>query len=346
MNSTKRVFYYDALRAMAIIGIVFCHVSVYFLSFGFNSPGFSSVAFLDCLRDFSIPIFVMLSGALLIGRDESFKVFFKKRLSRLLIPFLFWAAVYIIYSCSYTLENIISIFFGHTGSLGVIFWFVWMMIMMYIGIFVINKIISFTGKSAIYVLTVLSLIYFISIRFGFDPYSPMIVYFASFITYIIIGYFISSNDFIGSRVDGRILTIFTLAVSVLLYCYYILCFVVPKSQANGIFVSLGYFTPLLFILSVNVFIFFKYLDRTRVMDRIESGRIGDVISVISRYSFGIYLVHYLIIDFLKLNVLSYIPHFNTFFEIILIVIFTLIISLALLYIFDRIPFLNRFSGTH
>ena len=82
------------------------------------------------------------------------------------------------------------------------------------------------------------------------------------------------------------------------------------------------------------------------MDRIESGRIGDVISVISRYSFGIYLVHYLIIDFLKLNVLSYIPHFNTFFEIILIVIFTLIISLALLYIFDRIPFLNRFSGTH
>ena len=52
MSSPNRVFYYDALRAMAIIGIVFCHVSVYFLSFGYDNPGFYSIAFFDCLRDF------------------------------------------------------------------------------------------------------------------------------------------------------------------------------------------------------------------------------------------------------------------------------------------------------
>ena len=78
MNKSKRIFYYDALCAMAIIGIVFCHVSVNFISFSPNNTNLYVVAFFDCFRDFSIPIFVMLSGILLLNRNESFKLFFKK----------------------------------------------------------------------------------------------------------------------------------------------------------------------------------------------------------------------------------------------------------------------------
>ena len=79
---SKRIFYYDVLRALAIIGIVFCHVSV--------CPNLYISVFFDCFRDFSIPIFVMLSGALLLGKKDTLIKFFKKRLSRLFIPFLFW----------------------------------------------------------------------------------------------------------------------------------------------------------------------------------------------------------------------------------------------------------------
>ena len=35
---SKRIFYYDVLRALAIIGIVFCHVSVSYVSRDINSP--------------------------------------------------------------------------------------------------------------------------------------------------------------------------------------------------------------------------------------------------------------------------------------------------------------------
>ena len=42
MNETKtpakRIFYYDVLRALAIIGIVFCHVSVSYVSRDINGP--------------------------------------------------------------------------------------------------------------------------------------------------------------------------------------------------------------------------------------------------------------------------------------------------------------------
>jgi surface polysaccharide O-acyltransferase-like enzyme len=95
MAKPKRIFYYDVLRALAIIGIVFCHVSVSYVSRDINSPNLYISVFFDCFRDFSIPIFVMLSGALLIGKKDTLLKFFKKRLSRLFIPFLFWVLVYV-----------------------------------------------------------------------------------------------------------------------------------------------------------------------------------------------------------------------------------------------------------
>ena len=59
MKQSKRVFYFDALRAMAIIGIVFCHAAITFVVTGINNSDFYISAFFDCFRDFSIPIFEM-----------------------------------------------------------------------------------------------------------------------------------------------------------------------------------------------------------------------------------------------------------------------------------------------
>ena len=75
---SKRIFYYDVLRALAIIGIVFCHVSVSYVSRDINSPNLYISVFFDCFRDFSIPIFVMLSGALLLGKKDTLIKFFIK----------------------------------------------------------------------------------------------------------------------------------------------------------------------------------------------------------------------------------------------------------------------------
>lgn len=145
----------------------------------------------------------MLSGILLLNRKESFKVFFKKRLSRLLIPFLFGVLVYVIYSNSFTLTNMLNIFFGESGTLGVTFWFVWMIILMYICIFIINRAMEFDDR-IIYLLVFFSLVFFAVVRLGlFNPYSPMLIYFSSFITYIIIGYVVANTDLIGDRMSAN-----------------------------------------------------------------------------------------------------------------------------------------------
>ena len=104
-------------------------------------------------------------------------------------------------------------------------------------------------------------------------------------------------------------------------------FVAPRSMASGTFVYLGYFNPLLLVLSVNIFVFFKYLSRTSILESVKKSRFGNCISLISTYSFGIYLVHYMVIAILKNNLLIHILNPDHFIWIVLIVLLTLIISL-------------------
>ena len=212
MKQSKRIFYYDVLRAIAIIGIVFCHASISFVSkpnmMNLNYFIISSV--FDCFRDFSIPIFVMLSGALLIGKKDTLTDFFKRRLSRLFIPFIFWVVIYAIYSFIFIRHSIdlnyaLDIFLGAPGTLGVAFWFVWMIVLSYVGIFIINKAIQWGNskyggfdKKFISLLTLISLLFIACVSYSlFNPYSSRIVYFVSFLTYIVIGYFIANYSLIG-----------------------------------------------------------------------------------------------------------------------------------------------------
>lgn len=361
MNRSKRIFYYDVLRALAIIGIVFCHASVAFVISGINSHDFYISAFFDCFRDFSIPVFVMLSGALLINKKDSLKKFFKKRLSRIFIPFLFWVAVYIIYSSLYVTNGFdwgyaIDIFFGTSGTLGVAFWFIWMIIIAYVLIFIINKVISFGLKrydsfdvKFINILTAISLIYIAIVHFKlFNPYPSKIIYFISFMSYIIIGYFIANTDYLESKVPAKILALIAGALFIITYLYYIFCFVVPLSQSHGQFIVMGYFNLITLFMSVNFFLAFKYLSKTGYMDNLENKPLGRVFTYISNFSFGIYLAHYMILHSLKMNLLKITNYTqqSPLLWIPLFVILTLIISLLILSVLDKVPYLKKVSGNN
>lgn len=68
----KRVFYYDVLRALAIFGIITCHMTANFITNASNISiydlNWMFLLFFNSFRQFSIPVFVMISGALLITR--------------------------------------------------------------------------------------------------------------------------------------------------------------------------------------------------------------------------------------------------------------------------------------
>ncbi|MBQ6100170.1 MAG: acyltransferase [Methanobrevibacter sp.] len=357
----KRIFYFDFLRALAIIGIIFCHASTQFVVLDIGSVNFYFSAFFDCFRDFCVPAFVMLSGALLIGKKDSLISFFKKRLSRIFIPFLFWYVIYVIYSFfkikhNIDLNNALNIFLGKSGTLGVAFWFIWMIIIVYLAIFAINKIIEFGDRKTegfkdkfLKILTVLSLVYIILYQFNFLPdaiYKQILGYYISFISYAIIGYFIANNDFIQKRIDSTKLALITLILFAFSYIYYIINFVVAKSLIYNHFMYLSYFNISILFISICFFLMFKYSSETQFFKKLENSKYGDMVIELSKYSYGIYLAHYVVLFELKRFVYFNIGsnYMNSIIAIPAYVLVTLAITVAILWVLNRIPYINRISG--
>lgn len=94
----NRSVYADILRVGALIGVVFLHSAAPPM-YLFNSidPSWWWIAnIIDAGTRWSVPIFLMLSGMLLLDTkyDEPMSLFFKKRFNKVILPFLVWSVIY------------------------------------------------------------------------------------------------------------------------------------------------------------------------------------------------------------------------------------------------------------
>jgi surface polysaccharide O-acyltransferase-like enzyme len=94
------LFWADRLRNLATVMVVAIHVSgaVAQGNTEYDTFFWWSGNFWDSLARPSVPLFVMLSGFLLLGKDYLLGDFLKRRFSRVLIPALFWMVVYSFYN--------------------------------------------------------------------------------------------------------------------------------------------------------------------------------------------------------------------------------------------------------
>ena len=92
VNGKKRIFYLDQLRALAIMLVVLAHV---FRNFSNEfAAGTWQWYFSTIWVDFAVigvPLFLMISGCLLLNKDYDLGFFLKRRFSRILIPFIPWS---------------------------------------------------------------------------------------------------------------------------------------------------------------------------------------------------------------------------------------------------------------
>ena len=99
MSKINRLIYVDNLRAFAIVAVILLHVSGPYLLLNNNadSINWQFVNLLHSISRVCIPVFLMISGALLLNRDYSWKTFYTTNLIRLIKPFLFWTAFYLVF---------------------------------------------------------------------------------------------------------------------------------------------------------------------------------------------------------------------------------------------------------
>ncbi len=341
-KTKKRIFYYDELRALAIILVILCHASILYKPYVYDSLKVAMPAIFFILTHVAVPIFFMLSGALLLNRDyHGLPEFFKKRFSRILLPFLFWIAIAIIVSVlvlHHGQEDAIKIFLGKNRWP----WFVWVMMGIYLFLPVVNSFIKEYGMKGAEYFLVIWLITIVLDTFNHYPFYQLeLAYFAKYMGYVVLGYWLANKTV---RVSDRnmILLGFLMFISSISFDFYIFMHNIPKIETK-------YLSLFIVIASVGVFLMFKhynhYCDSNpgsalgRLHQRIENGIIGKIVLTFSVCSYGMYLLNSLLYRLIEkafdISQLRYLP---------VIFIVVLILSWLFVYILSKIPVLDKFSG--
>lgn len=318
------------LRIFATLLVIIIHVSGPFvLKFGKISNFDWHVAnFYDSVSRFSVPVFFMISGSLLLGRDFEIKDFLKNRLGKIIPPFLFWSLFYSL-SARYFFGNeafnvpkiIRDVFYGSEYHL----WFVFTLIGVYLIAPIFQKWISSSQKKDIqYFLIIWILTLFLTIP-GVAIYFPKInfAYFSGYLGYFVLGYYLK-NYGKNNNLISYFLIFIGLAITIF-GSYYM-------TKKNGVFYDYFYEYLSLNALMVSVGVFQLFNKIETINDTIKP-----LISKLTNCSFGIYLIHPFILDsFKSIGVFNF--TINSTIDILLISLSCFILSFIVIYIIKKIKF--------
>ena len=348
----KWVSYFDVLRVLAAMAVVLIHVSCKgWVKIPIGYPGWWGSTFWDGATRWAVPIFVMISGALMLNPEKKFSVkkLYSKNILRMVIIFAAWSILYILFNFLVLKDNFIgfvdiikNFFEGYYHM-----WFIYMLIGLYV-ITPVLRVITKRQKAMEYFLIVgiiLSIILpgikvlcdgyllvegnkianLMSSAIGSITGSLGFKFAAGYVLYYVLGYWLSKIKVSKAiRCICYILGICGLILTVL-YSGKVSIF---SKQLWGIFESS---TPWVLAQAVALFIFARY----------HCERIGrnKIIKALSSLSLGIYLIHAGVIEYMLVYVCPDIKY--NFRSILIMAGIVFAISVLLTWIIKKIPLIKR-----
>lgn len=341
-----RIVYFDFLRVIATFAVVVLHVSVQnYYAVEVKTWEWQTFNFYDSIVRWSVPIFVMISGALFLNGDHNIKNIYKKNIARIIVSFVFWSAIY-------TAVSICVLHYGWKKALEEFFvghyhmWFLFMIVGLYMIVPLVKTIVSskrlveyFLVLSLLFNYLVPQLIAIISLKFPFagslakSMTGYMSFHFAlGYAGYFVAGYYLSKIE-LSKKVKG---IIYFLGI-----CGFVVTIIgtsalsLMENKADKMFY--GNLTVNVMLESIAVFVFIKEVFSNRVV----SDKIETILGVMSQYSFGMYLVHVLILEEIErlfgFQTLSISPVISV--PLISIIVFAA--SFVVSAIFNHIPILKK-----
>ncbi|MFI5450605.1 acyltransferase [Pedobacter sp. UC225_61] len=329
----------DNLRVFATISVIFLHVAAPFVTkFGkISMPNWWWANTYDGLVRFCVPVFVMLTGALLLPRAHTLKAYLKNRLVRIVIPFAFWTAIYIChaiyekpnnYNLTFIVDKLIN---GAAYHL----WYIYMIIGIYLIIPIISTWIRKASEKEILYFLALWLISILATQPIISNYTPdfNLKYFSGFIGYLVLGHYLSSMKFENIKHIKLVsFSIFFAGVLLTIIGTYLL-----SSQKGKFIVDLyTYFSLNVVIAAIGIFLFFKQFT-------LKNKHLLKFRNFINRNSFGIYFVHILVLFYLNkagINGSILTPKFGIFITTGL----CLFCSCVIIHFLKKIPLGHKLVG--
>ena len=338
----NRIIYFDILRIMATFFVIVLHVSATnWRGTDIYSFEWRMMTLFNSISRWCVPVFVMISGALFLHRKIPIRQIYGKYILRLVLSFAFWsfvyAAVWYAKGDKDIAHSIRSFIKGYNHL-----WFIYMIIGLYmitpmhIRIVSDEKLLRYflilSFVFAVAIPQIISIIRAFSVQDGDWAESVIdqahLQFVLGFSFYYVLGYYVSNTNLTGKQsgiiyIGGLSGFLSTVVLTFAMSRY--------KGEATDLFYS--YMSVNVVLEALSVFVFIRNLFSHAEFREKPCGFIRQL----SKYSFGIYLVHALIITTLDMELGLSNLSFNTMIAIPVISILVFALSYLVSAVFNHIP---------
>lgn len=319
----KRIVWLDFVKFIAIFMMIAVHCTDNVTPAERSEPWYNLWgSFYGSFMRPAIPLFVMVTGALLLPVKQNVSTFYKKRLTRLLVPFIIWSILYNLFpwitgllglspivindffawaepdqSFSSALHNILMIPFNFS-MFAVQMWYVYLLIGLYLYMPIFS---AWVRQASVKEQKVFLALWFVSL---FIPYLReyltkdlwgtcswnefgLLYYFAGFNGYLLLGYYIINNNI---NLSWNKLTLIGIPSFVIGYCITFLGFksitAVPGEPVELVELFFTYCSPNVLMMTLPIFLVIRKIQ-------FDSAVVRRFAVSISTCTFGIWMSHYL-----------------------------------------------------
>ena len=299
-KETARVGYYDRLRVLAMTAVILIHVcgsaatslaaDGQTLTFGWHLANV-----LDAASRFAVPLFLMLTGALLLGSDKALSVkhLLSRRLPRVLVPLVFWTVVYWglkwLTVPDFSPADAIRHFFRQPAEIHL--WYLYALAAIYLLLPVFRLITRCANRHTVGYLLLVWFVFSSLWRaaaglfpaLALQDYANLDIL-GGYAGYVLLGWYLSTAPRLPNRTVCALIAVAGMAVTAMLTWL-----MTRRAGAlNAVFYQ--YFMPNVLLTAVGVFGVFRSTD-SRPASR--------AVTVLASLSFGVYLCHMLFFRLLE-----------------------------------------------
>lgn len=348
----EKYIYLEVMRIIACFFVLFNHTGTWgyslFSMVEFNSLRYWIYLFISVFCKFSVPLFLAISGALLLIKEETLKDIWKKRILRIVLILIIWSFGYYVYEVFIGNENFnILDFFSrlYYGYWNFSYWYLYCYIGFLITLPFLRKLVNnlenmyfyYMFGLAIVLLGIIPILQFLICKDKYLLNNSIDIYWLTFnsVLYPCLGYFLEYRAKITKKsiVVMWIINIITICISCFM-CYY------NANISNKIF-NENFNNSFVLINTATLFITIKYyMQKRKISDCCKK----EIFSL-GRATFGIYLIHIFFMKKSKFFVeVFWVLRKCIKFEMLTAIIFSIIImcvSYIVILLMKKIPIIKK-----
>lgn len=323
----KQIVWLDVVRLLAMFTVVCCHSTDPFNFYPGEPPAniseikFWGAAYGSVLRP-CVPLFVMITGALLLPVKGDTGAFYKKRISRVFWPFLIWSVIYNLFPWITGLlgcrPELILDFFPYSGEeaarqslsvsmdyisriplnfslLDVHMWYIYLLIGMYLYMPVFSAWVEKASEKAkLWFLAAWGVTLFVPYYREFvNPYLwgscswnefYMLYNFAGFNGYLLLGHYLRHHDFSLTRTLGWGIPSFVIGFLITFLGFRHITSL-PEYTEEQLEMFFYYCSPNVVMMTVPCFLIAKKVN-------VRNERLRQTLANLTVCGFGVYMIHY------------------------------------------------------